>query len=364
MDKNKVKRFLLISVVVFVVLLIIELIVVRIVDDRRGKNTVAMNTMKRIVKDIDVVEESTDSAEYSVILERMLTEEELKEQKILEAQKKMITYNNIGLAQDIVLPDGSFLLDEDGMYVYISVKTEGDAVCYHVFSMENEEILNRYRSYWGDSFYSYDKNTKEMEEKYRYYQLVLDRFYLDGMEVIPEQVSIYKVERMPMDGEEYPEVTGFELMETIRLADLNVEGLDCYELVTEIDSYTVTGLSYDYTCNGMGEYRVMKDITLNGKYFSLEERKELLTDFLDEKYELQDRDLIGVSKYYYQKNIYNSELLGGNVTTLVCESNILYNFCLYAWKLLLLVLMTQMMVSVGIAAIVIAVKNKKESSNR
>lgn len=358
--KNAVKQLLIMTGVLFVLMLMIDTIIIRVIDKHEENDTFVVNIAERTLQNMDEVEETADVVEYSEILGRNLTKEEEKEQRKLEAQRSLLIYNNIGLAEDFLLPDGTWLLDEDMIYIDLSVQTEDGTNYYNVFPLDDTELLEKYRSYWEDSFYSYDKNTKVAVERYRYYQLVFDRFYLDGMTVLPEQVSIYRVERMPIGDEEYPEITGCELMETLQFEVLDKEGLPCYELAMPLDENTVGDVSYDYTCNGVEGYRVMRDCTLNGKFFSLEERKKLLQECLDETYKSRDRDLVGFSNYYYRKSTKDSDLLGGEVTILLCEQNIFYNMWQYAWKLVVLVVVLEAVVSLGIAAMIIAIRISKQ----
>lgn len=358
--KSMVKQILMLTGILFVGMLAIDMIIVRVIDKHQEKNPFFSNIEARILDGMDGIDESAEAVEYSEILGREFTKEESNEQRILEAQKSLLIYNNIGLAQDFMLPDENWLLDENRICIELSMTTEGDIRHYNVFSLEHPELLERYRSYWKDSFYSYDINTREAVERYRYYQLVFDRFYLDDMTVLPEQVSIYKVERMPVNGEEYPEITECERMETLQFEVLNEEELVCYELAMEIDTDTVADLTYDYTRNGVGMYRVNRDCTLNGKFFSLEERKKLLQEGFDETYESRDRDLVGFSNYYYRKSTGNSDLLGGEVTMLHCEQNIFFNMYQYIWKLVVLIVVLEFAASIGIATIAIAIKISRQ----
>ncbi len=360
--KSTIKQLLIITGVLFVLMLLMNALVVRIIDKRGENDTLLLNVGERILQDMDKEKDPAEVEKYSEILGRNLTQEEEQEQRKFTAQRSMLLYNNIGCAEDFVLPDGTWLLEEDMIYLDLAMKTEDDTLRYGVFSLDDPKLLDRYRSYWKDAFYSYDKNAKGAVERYRYYQLVFDCFYLDGMTVLPEQVSIYKVERMPMYGEEYPEITACELMETLEYEVSDKEGLACYELATVIDASTVANVSYDYTCNGAEGYRVLKDCTLNGKYFSIEERRTLLQECLDETYESRDRDLVGFSNYYYRKRMKHSDLLGGEVTILLCEQNILHNMYRYIWQLVVLVVVLEIVGALGIAGIVTAVKLSKKKN--
>ena len=190
--KKQIKKWLLIGVIVFVVLVAVELIAVCIVDSNMEKESFALNTLDKVVSNEYAAEEC------SHIVKRELTADEIIQQKILQKKHSLMIYNNIGLAEDIVLPDGSWFLDKSPMIIRITDGgSEERSTVY--FTLENQEIMNRYLSYWKDNYYSYDKTPKEMVESYRYYQLVFDRFYLNDMTIIPQKVSIYKVERMPKD---------------------------------------------------------------------------------------------------------------------------------------------------------------------
>lgn len=359
--KNKVKWLFLITAIVLVVFLAIELCVLRIADKEMSSMEVLTKVTRGIMEDMDAESESTGTERYSEVLGRELTADEEKRQRELEAQYKMLMYNNIGAAQDFLLPDETWFLDEDTMCFRLSLDKDGEKY-FHFFALENEEIINRYRACWEDSFYSYDKNAKEMVERYRYYQLVFDSFYIDDMTVIPEQISIYKVESiLPVGSDDAgSRITGFALVDTLKFEVQDTGELDYYELAGEIDQYNVTDLSYDYTCNGV-EYSVNRDCTLNGKFYSVEERKALLEDCTSETYEFQDSDLVGFPKYHIGKDIYSCDLLGGDVTAVICDQNVLYNAYKYLWIYVIFVLLVDVAVAIGIAAIVTAIKERKKS---
>ncbi|MBQ9984020.1 MAG: hypothetical protein IJP29_05470 [Lachnospiraceae bacterium] len=358
MEKKQFGKWLLLASVVFVIVVAVELIAVRAVDKKMEQESMGLNLAGRKLED---TEQDDAQESYSEILGRELTEVELRRQEELQLQFGLLIYNNnIGLAQDFVLADGTWFLDEDKMCIRIS-SVGGDEQSSTFFTLDNQEILNQYRGYWEDSYYSYDKNATEMVERYRYYQLVFDRFYLDDMQVIPQQVSIYKVECNPEGDVDYPEVTDFALMEIIQLEVPDTEGLDCYELAEEINADTVEGLSYDYTCNGSDAYKIMRDCTLNGKFFSVEGRKKMLQDCLDENYDFVDRDLIGFSNYYCKTSVHDHELLGDSVTAVSCEQNLLYHLYRYIWQLVVFVLTIDLVVAVAITLIVFFInKNKRK----
>lgn len=361
-QKNRIKHLFLIATIVFVVILAIELCVLRIADKEMSSIELLTKVTQGIIEDMDAESESVGAERYSEVLGRELTVDEEKRQRELEAQYKMLMYNNIGAAQDFLLPDGTWFLDEDTMCFRLSLDKDGEKY-FHFFALENEEIINRYRACWEDSFYSYDKNAKEMVERYRYYQLVFDSFYIDGITVIPEQVSIYKVESiLPVGSDDAgSRITGFALVDILKFEVQDTGELDYYELASEIDQYNVTDLSYDYTCNGV-EYSVNRDCTLNGKMFSIESRKALLEDCVSETYALQDMDLVGLRKYHTNKEEYTCDLLGGEVTAVICDQNVLYNAYKYLWIYLVFLLLVDVAVAIGISVIVIAIRERKKSS--
>jgi len=361
MQKKSVGKWLLFGFITFVVILAIELSVVRIVDDRQEKNPFTLNIVQKMLDNMDVVHETADEVSYSGILGRDWTKEEENEQRELAAQSSLIMYNNIGLAEDFMLPDGNWFLDENMICLRLSMKTEDDTTYYSYFSVENEQILNTYRDYWKDAFYSYNKNTKEMVERYRYYQLVFESFYLDDKKLIPERVSIYQVENILPEGSENTsvDVTKLTLMDTMEFEVTKEDEWKHFEIVEEMDEYNITDLVYDYTCNGSGDYSVLRECTLNGKFFSLEERKQLLEDGLNETYTSKKRDLVGLSNYYYRKAVKNSQMLGGEVTAVVCEQNIFYRVYLYIWKMVLALIVADMCVAVLITVIAASVQMNK-----
>ncbi len=359
--KDRMKRLLIYVAIIFVSLLVVELVVVRIWDYRAQKSSLGLNVAARNFDNMSEKIESADVAEYAEIVGRELSSEELKQQKLAETHQSLLMYTNIGLAQDYIMPDGSWFVDEDTFFIRITLKKDDKTHYKNMFTLQDPELLEKYRSYWKDNFYSYDKTWKEMKERYRYYQLVFDRFYIDGMTIVPEQVSIYKVERMPIGNADYPEITNCEKMETIQFEVNDTEGLPCYEIKTQIEADNVTDIKYDYSCNGAEGYSIFKDITLNGKIHSMEQRRMLLQEAMDEDYNSRKRDAVGMSNYYYVKSVRDNNILGNDVTVVACEQNILYQAYQYIWKLLLVGVLLQLAMSFGIAGIVMAVKERKKN---
>ncbi len=343
------------TAIIFAIALVIELIAVQVIDYRFGHNSVIQNVAAKIVEDLDESEESSDAKQYSAILDRELTKEEEAIFRKAAACQSIITYSNIGVVMDVAYGDGNFLLDEDTFY--LGLKDASDETRYRdTFTLKNDEIMEKYRSYWKDIFYTYDKDFNGAEESYRYYQLVFDSFYVDDMTIVPEKVSIYKVERIPVGGAEYPEITNCELMETKEFDVTKEDHFLHYEIAQELDQWNVDSIVYDYTCDGKEGFSVQKDCTLNGKYFSLEERKALLAETLGEKHTSQKRDLVGFSKYYYSNEVIDSVMLGGSVNVLTCDSNIIYRMWRTLWIYIIPGALLQFAVALGCAAIILTIK--------
>ncbi len=362
MREKNLKKWLLFGIVTFVIILIIELGVIGIIDREQEEKSLVLNVAQRMIDDIDLRNETADEDGYSELLGRELTEEEQQEQKRLSVQQGMIMYNNIGMVFDFMLSDGNWFLEEDMICVCLRLKTEDEAY-RNYFQVENEEILNMYRTCSKDSFYVYDKSTKEMVERYRYYQLVFESFYIDGNQLLPEKVSIYKVESMLPENstDSIIEVTDFDLVEAMEFEVPNAEKLKRYEIAEKLDQYSITGVSYPYTCDGSDDYSVMSDCTLNGKGLSLQERQRLLIEGLNGTYDSRKRDLIGMSNYYYRTVTKNSQLLGGDVTAVICEQNIFYRAYLYAWKVVLAILVADIVTATFITVIVFQIQKYRKN---
>ena len=365
MREKNLKKWLLFGIVTFVIILIIELVIIRIIDREQEEQSLVLNVAQLMVDDMDQKNEVTDDYVYSELFGRELTEKEQQEQRRLSVQQGMLIYNNTGMVFDFMLPDGNWFLEEDVICVCLRLKTEDEAY-RNYFQVENEEVLNLYRTCSKDSFYSYDKSTKEMVERYRYCQLVFDSFYLDDNQLLPEKVSIYKVESMLPENSTNSliEVTGFELVETMEFEVPNAEKLKRYEIAEKLDQYSITEVSYPYTCNGSGDYFVMSDCMWNGKGLSQKERQKLLVEGLNGTYDSRKRDLIGMSNYYYRTVTKNSQLLGGDVTAVVCEQNILYRAYLYAWKVVLIIIVADMITATFIAVIVFHVQKYRKNKTK
>lgn len=365
MRENKFKKWLLFGIVTFVIILIIELGVIRIIDRKQEEQSLVLNVAQRIVDDLDQKNEVADEYGYSELFGRELTEKEQQEQRRLSVQQGMLIYNNTGMVFDFMLPDGNWFLEEDMVCVCLRLKTEDEAY-RNYFQVENEEILNMYRTCSKDSFYSYDKSTKEMVERYRYYQLVFESFYLDDNQLLPEKVSLYKVESMLPENstDSIIEVTDFDLVETMEFEVPNAEKLKRYEIAEKLDQYSITEVSYPYTHDGSGDCSVMSDCTLNGKGLSLKERQKLLEEGLNGTHDSRKRDLVGMSNYYYRTVTKNSQLLGGDVTAVVCEQNILYRAYLYAWKVVLAIIVADVITATFIAVIVSQIQKYRKNKTK
>ncbi|MBE5941785.1 MAG: hypothetical protein E7264_04500 [Lachnospiraceae bacterium] len=342
------------TAIIFAIALVIELIAVQVIDYRLGHDSIIQNVAIKMVGDLDETKEDSEEKQYCGILDRELTKEEAEVFKIAQVRKSIVTYSNIGVVMDAAYGEDTLFLDEDVFYLTLRY-TSGETRYTNVFTLKNDEIMEKYRSYWKDKFYSFDKGFSGAVESYRYYQLVFDSFYLDDMTIVPERVSIYKVERIPVDGTEYSEITNCELMETMDF-DVTKEGHFLhYEIAQELDQWNIDSIGYDYTCDGKEGFSVQKDCTLNGKYFSLEERKALLAEILEEKHASQKRDLVGFSKYYYSNTEMDSVMLDGKVRVLTCESNILHDMWRTLWMYIIPGALLQFAVALGCAAIILTI---------
>ncbi len=350
-----VKNLLKYTAVIFVIALLIELIAVRVIDYRLGHDSIIQNVAVKIVDDLDKVETDLYKEQYSGILNRKLTTEEDVAFKRARACQSIITYSNIGVVMDIAYGEGEFFLDEDTLYLELR-DTSDETLYLDTFTLKNDEIMEKYRSYWKDIFYTFDKGFNGAEESYRYYQLVFDSFYVDDVTIVPEKVSIYKVERIPVGGAEYPEITNCELMETMDFDVTKEEHFLHYEIAQELDRWNIDSIAYDYTCDGKEGFSVRKDCTLNGKYFSIEEREALLAETLTDKHTSQKRDLVGFSKYYYSNEVIDSVMLEGSVNVLTCDSNIIYRMWCTLWIYIIPGALIQFAVALGCAAIILTIK--------
>lgn len=205
------------------------------------------------------------------------------------------------------------------------------------------------RHYFQTSKRNVWKNFEELEESYRYYQLIVECFYLDGMTVCPEKISIYRVESQPELVFKNP-ITHCELMETIELDVPADKKKDCFTLTTEIDAGTVADLSYEYSRNGENGYTISSDCTLTEKKITLAEREQRLLECMSEQYISQKRDFVGFSKFYYRKQTGESELLGGEVTMLHCENGLYYRMYQYVWTFVVMVVVLEALAAGAIAA--------------
>lgn len=365
MKEMKLKQWILFGGVVFVIILLVELGIVRILDYKQEKDPLVLNVGQKMIEDIDKGIEDDDAESYSELLGRELTKDEQQEQMILSKQQGMLRFNNLGLALDFMLPSGEWFLNEDLICVCLRLQTDEETY-RNYFVVENDEILKAYREYFDNTFYSHDKTTKEMIERYRYYQLVFESFYVDDNKLIPEKVSIYKVESMLPEGsmDDTIEVTDCVLAETLEFEVSDTNDLKHYELAEKLDRYNVTEIAYNYTCDGLEGYSVLQDCTLNSKGLTLEKRKILLEEGLNETYTSKKRDLIGMSNYYYRVTNKDSERFGGQVAVVVCEQNIFYRVYLYVWRLMLVLVLVNVVVAVLITVVVSQIQKYKKNKKK
>lgn len=348
--KNKIIIFAVVGTILFAILLGVELYLVRVFDTKVGneRRTFMMRVMKSEVE--DEYNSAFEEDSYSDILNRELTQEEINNRKELSITMSNILLSNIGMSLGIVLPDGNWLIDDDQLYIEI-MNEERD---HYIFTLDNADILNEYRKYTENSYYHYDK--WKMLEKYRYYVMVLESFYVDDIRLVPEKISIYEVECNLDDTKPEDEVNAL-LVDTIEFNIENVAGLDYYEIVDEIDGYSVDEVRFNYACNGNEGYSAVP-IVLTEKVYSVEERREILEDCLNETYEFQKRDLVGISKYYFVKEKHFSKLYNDYVTLAGCEDNIFYDTYKHLWQYVLLILVMDMIAAYGIAALIFVIKKR------
>lgn len=346
---KKIERYALITgTVFFAIFLLADYFWVRSADKGYAGEALFSNVEKKRLEDLNYEPEEGELV-YTSFWERDLTQEEFEEQKILTGQQALVMYNNQDIAQDMILPDGTFFLDSDKVYLKIGKENEEKDHDFWVAAFENPDVIAQYRSYREDAFYTFRKDFEELEESYRYYQLIVECFYLDGMTVCPEKISIYRVESQPELVFKNP-ITHCELMETIELDVPADKKKDCFTLTTEIDAGTVADLSYEYSRNGENGYIIYSDCTLTEKKITLAEREQRLLECMSEQYISQKRDFVGFSKFYYRKQKGESELLGGEVTMLHCENGIYYRMYQYVWTFVVMVVVLEALAAGAIAA--------------
>lgn len=334
------KRTIVIFVIIFVLLLLVEWGLLQDYDRDDGLSSMSMliNTGKNAIENLD----KNLIDKHSVVLGRELTDEEMKEQKELSLISNNIMFSNSGNLREILLSDGTGIIEEDCMYVHVAKDKNA-----YVFSWENNDILKTYREYSKKSFCNYEKKVATVVMNYEYYVLIPESFYRKDTELIPEKLNIYKI-HSPEEGDLIDKVS---LITTINCNVGEATGLDYYELCDRIDGYTMSNLFLNYTCNGEEGYQVRKDCILTEKYFTLSEREELLEDISKGRNKKQERDLFGFRKYYTAVEKIESNYWGGEVEIVACSIN--YNFGMYKniWDTIWLTLMADIGVACAVAAI-------------
>jgi len=350
--KSKIIIFVVVGTILFVLFLGVELYFVRLFDTRTGNERKAF-MMRAIKIDIGETDSGLEENSFSNILNRELTSDEINSQSELFSHNLNIILSNAGVILGEFLPDGKWRMDEDSICIDI-MNEERERF---IFRLNNTDVLNEYRKYTENSYYYYDK--WKMLERYKYYVMVLDSFYVDDIRLIPKKISIYEAkcnfdEDMKPEDEDKVSVL---LVDTIEFNDGNISGLDYYEIIEEIDSYSVDEYRFQYTRNGKEGYSVGTAV-FTEKINSVKERKEILEDCLNETYEFQERDLVGISKYYFAKEKYFSEYYNDYVTLVGCEDNIFYDTYKSLWQYVLLILALDAIVAYGIAAPVFVIKKR------
>ena len=98
-----------------------------------------------------------------------------------------------------------------------------------------------------------------------------------------------------------------------------------------------------------------------------EYRKSFSAEGIFERfYDFTEKDLIGFSKYYYDKQKGECDLPGGEVSMVCCQNGFYYRIDQYAWMYLVMIVAIETVLSVIVAAVVSAiillVKRKKSAS--
>ncbi len=206
-------------------------------------------------------------------------------------------------------------------------------------SVDSPELVKAYNDYANQSYNVRTTDMKERVEKSAFYCVVLERFYLDGIRIIPEKASIYRIEKeMHQDEVEEYSVT---LADSVDCETGNVDNLPCYELEAGQDTSSLTYLTkFKYMCaSEQKEVSLMLGL-ISGQESTLTERREMLEKLVSGKHVSGKRDLIGIPEYYTTVIRQDSPYYGGEISIVLANRNVNYQiykiFLIFVWIILVI----------------------------
>ena len=328
------KTTVIFALSIFIVLVIVELIAANRIDHMMNKDMMSgvVSTIPTQLEKIGL--EETEEV-YSELLGRTLTKEEAIQENILNLQHSLAVYSSAYFADDIYLPDGKWFLSDDIITARLS--TESKEKLY--VSVDSPELVKAYNDYANQSYNVRTTDMKERVEKSAFYCVVLERFYLDGIRIIPEKASIYRIEKeMHQDEVEEYSVT---LADSVDCETGNVDNLPCYELEAGQDTSSLTYLTkFKYMCaSEQKEVSLMLGL-ISGQESTLTERREMLEKLVSGKHVSGKRDLIGIPEYHTTVIRQDSPYYGGEISIVLANRNVNYQiykiFLIFVWIILVI----------------------------
>ena len=351
-EKHMKKKTVIFALSTFIILVIVEMIVVNRIDHGRGEKE--FDLVVSIPKQLEKIGLEETEEVYSELLGRSLTKEEVRQENIINLQHSLTICSNVFYADDICLPDGSWILSDH--VITARLYTESKEMLY--VTVDSPELVKAYNAYADQSEYAVRTDWVEGRNiKNTFYYVVLERFYLDGLRVIPEKASIYRIDQEEYNTERKSSVT---LADSLTCETGNVDNLPCYELEEGQDTSSLTYLTkFKYMCASEQKETSLMIGLVSGQESSLTERREVLEKLVSGKHVSGKRDLIGIPEYHTTVIRQDVPYYGGEVSIVLANRNVNYQIYKMFWIVGLILLIANVVITgilTGVRALIVRKK--------
>ena len=297
------------------------------------------------------------------------TASEWEDECAKDFQARVIAFNNCSVMYDAQLPDGSWLIGGDDMFLKLFDENDNATI----YTVETSELFPIYRKYTASNKYYYDVRPDGFVEKSIVYYLVPNSFYIDGQMIYISEADIYLVED---EGIEWKKWAILEKKITLNVPEEHRTDL-YFERKDELRASDLNRsvVKFDYECESLpggmsgswwyllDDYEDPKANT--GKDDMKVDREKFRDGILQYGTVGNKWDVLGFEKYKQGVIELESDYYGGTVKVVYCERNYFYHAYIVLWKIVLLVLAADMMIATVCSAIIFGIGQlvKKERKN-
>ena len=296
------------------------------------------------------------------------SESENREQNERKLKAGMIIYANADVVTDVALPDGGWLIGGDEMYMNLQDADENRTIC----EIDTSKILPFYRNYTQNNKYVtwepygikelIKNNSIEWKTHYVWYELVIDKFYLEDRRVLPQKVSIYRKEGSGEDDDEvvfqesvefdYPEKELDNLLlfstEEELIPDEVGKTVPRYQYTDQDGKYLLEGSMYLMT----EHYYTENDVPSNSSTDSRVGRKQLRDESVSDKKPGLIERLPGLRKSSNGHKELVSNYYGGAVKIVWGKNSYSYAVCKLLWLWIVIYALVGILLLIGICVLI------------